>query len=110
MTNRDIVLEYLKCFCEGDISGVDAVLALDFQLTGPLYTFKSRDEYIQSLREDPPKPSRYTIREIAESDTGISVFYEYDKPSGSLTIAQFFKLRGGQICEILLVFDTKSLT
>ena len=107
MTNRDIVLEYLRCFCEGDIRGVEALLALDFQLTGHLYTFKSRVEYIHSLREDSPKPSRYKILEIAESETGISVFYEYDKPSGCLTIAQFFKLRGGKICEILLVFDTK---
>jgi len=92
MTNRDIVLEYLKCFCEGNISGVEALLALDFQLAGPLYTFKSRDEYIQSLREEPPKPSRYEIIGMAESNTGISVFYEYNKPSGRLTIAQFFKL------------------
>ena len=107
MTNRDIVLEYLKCFCEGDISGVEAVLALNLQLTGPLYTFKSRDEYIQSLKEDPPKPSRYRILEIAESETGISVFYEYNELSGCLTIAQFFKLRGEKILEILLVFDTK---
>ncbi len=108
MSNRDVVLEYLTCFCQGDISGVEAVLALDFQLTGPLNTFQSRNKYIQSLREDPPKPSRYEILEIAESETGISVFYEYHKPSGCLTIAQFFKLRGEKICEILLVFDAKS--
>ncbi len=110
MTNRDIVLEYLTCFCKGDISGVEAVLASDFQLTGPLYTFKSRDEYIQSLRDNPPKPSRYEILEIAESEVGISIFYEYHKPSGRLTIAQFFKLRKGKIGEILLVFDTKSIS
>ena len=73
MTNRDIVLEYLTCFYEGDISGVTAVLVLDFQLTGPLYTFQFRDEYIQSLWEDPPKPSLYKILEIAESEAGISV-------------------------------------
>lgn len=80
----------------------------DFRLIGPLYQFESRDEYIKSLQHDPPEPSSYEILEIAESEDGVSVFYVYEKPSGKLMIAQFFKLKEGKIWEVLLVFDTNN--
>ena len=110
MRNRDIVLEYLRCFCSGDIPGVEAVLASEFRLAGPLFKFDSRDGYVESLKQDPPEPSRYEVIDIAESDAGISVFYEYKKESGEITIAQFFKLREGKISEMLLAFDTKDVS
>ena len=35
MTNRDIVLEYLTCFCEGDISGVGGGLGVGLSINRP---------------------------------------------------------------------------
>ncbi len=108
MADRDIVLKYLKCFCGGDIDGMQTLLTEDCCLTGPLYRFNSRDEYIQSLQKDPPEPAACEIIEIVEGAAGILILYRYEKSTGPLTIAQFFRLKDNQIRETLLVFDSKS--
>jgi len=44
---------------------------------------------------------------VTQGDDSVSIYYDYIKPGGSLTIAQLFKLRDLKICEILLIFDTR---
>jgi ketosteroid isomerase-like protein len=55
MTNRDIALEYLRCFCAGDIDGLVPLLATDLSFKGTFHTYGSASEYVDSLRSDPPR-------------------------------------------------------
>jgi len=105
MDNRDIALEYLNQFCKGNIDGVEATLASDFHLKGPLFEFNSRGAYIASLRENPPDPAVYKMLDMSDGENTVSVFYSYEKSTGSNIIAQLFRFNGGKICETLLVFD-----
>ena len=109
MKNRDIVLEYLRCFCAGDIDGLERLLAPELRFNGPLHSFDTARQYIDSLRADPPEKSRYDIVSITESDDSIAVFYEYHKPDYGMTIAQLFRISDRKISEILLVFDGRDI-
>ncbi len=38
LTNREIALKFLGCFCAGDVNGLAPLLAEDLQFKGPLET------------------------------------------------------------------------
>ena len=103
--NRDVAVTFLRCFCDGDIDGVAATLSDDFSLEGPLFRFDSRDAYLARLKKDPPEPCPFRVISISETADTVAVFYDYEKRSGTVTIAQLFKLDGDKIVEIRLVFD-----
>lgn len=107
MTKRDIAMEYLRCFCDGDIDGLALLLAPDLKFMGPLHIFTSSEQYLDSLRAEPPEKSRYEILSITENDDSIVVFYVYFKLKQVMVIAQLFNISNGKIDEILLVFDTR---
>jgi len=105
ITNREIALEYLRCFCSGDIDGLEPLLAAGLKFTGPRHAFNSTALYLDSLRADLPEKNHYDIISITESDDAIAVFYEYSKPGQTVLIAQLFKISDEKINEILLAFD-----
>lgn len=109
MTKREIALEYLNRFCRGDIDGVKVMLTTDFRLRGPLFEFDSRDEYIESLQESPILPTGHEILDITEGSSSVSIFYAYQKSSGTVIIAQLFKFKNDKIAETLIVFDSAVL-
>lgn len=105
MTKQEIAQEYLKCFCEGNVSGLIPLLAPQLQFNGTFYNYNSAAEYLNSLRNDPPEKCTYTVLSITENDDSVAVFYEYGKPGGAIKIAQLFKIKNQKIKEILLIFD-----
>ena len=88
MHNRDRALDFLKHFCAGDVDALAALLADDLQFTGPLFQFNSRAAYLKSLRDDPSEPCGYRILSVTDSDDSVAVFYDYEKPSGTLAPSQ----------------------
>jgi len=105
ISNRDIALEFLRCFCEGDISGLEPLLAPDLTFEGPMHAFESAAAYLHSLRQDPPVRCGYEVLGIAEDNELVAVFYDYRKPGKRMKLAQLFTIRQLQIHAILLVFD-----
>ena len=79
MTNQEIAKEYIKCFCDSDIDGLEPLLATDLKFIGTFYTYHSRAEYLEDLREDPPEKCGYKMLSMTENDDSIAVFYEYHK-------------------------------
>jgi hypothetical protein len=110
MTNQEIAMAYLRCFCEGDVEGMEPLLAPDLRVTGTLHTFESRKEYLDSLREDPPEECGYNVLGVTENEDSVALFYEYQKPDGLVQIAQLFRVRNQRIHEMLLVFDGRGFT
>lgn len=102
---RELALKYLKHFCAGDIDGLAPLLAPDLVFSGPLYTYDSSEEYLNSLRNDPPEKCGYKILDVADNPNSVAVFYEYHKPDRKLLIAQLFKIKDRKINSILLIFD-----
>lgn len=109
MTNREIALEYIRRFCAGDIEGLEPLLASNVNFTGTFHSFGSANEYLASLRSDPPEKCQYSILSITENTDSVALFYEYEKLNGVMQIAQLFKMSGHQINEILLIFDGRAI-
>lgn len=107
MRTSDAVSDYLRCFGSGDIDGIAATLTEDAVIEGPLGRFCSRDEYVAALCADPPAATAITVTARIGTADEVAVFYTCDKPGGTLTIAQLFRLRAGLICGSLLVFDAR---
>lgn len=109
MKNKDIALEYLKCFCNGDIEGLHPLLAHDLTFAGPFHSFGSSLEYLDSLRKDPPENCQYNILSITENVDSVAVFYDYHKSDHTIRIAQLLTIANQEIKDIVLVFDTSAL-
>ena len=105
MNKQELAIEFVKRFCTGDVDGLAPLLADDLQLEGPLFQFRSSGDYLDSLRKDPPVNGDYRLLSVTDSDDHVSIFYEYRRSEGAITIAQLFKFRDQKISEILLVFD-----
>lgn len=108
-TKRHIAIEYLNCFCKGDIEGIESLLDPEFSLKGPLFEFDSRADYISSLRTDPPDAATLDLIHVSESDSVVSIFYTYRKTSVTTTVAQLFRFEDDKIKQTLLVFDSGSV-
>lgn len=46
---------------------------------------------------------------VTEAEDCVSFYYDYEKASSKLTVAQLFRFKNQKICGLLLVFDTGSL-
>ena len=103
--NRHSAMAFLNCFCGGDVDGLADLLAEDLQFKGPLYEFNARDAYLECLRNDPPGKFSHRVLNVTESEDCVSIYYDYQKPNGAITIAQLFQFKNQIISEILLVFD-----
>ncbi len=110
MSNQEIAKKYLRCFCDGDIEGIESVLAPNLNFTGTLYSFHSSDEYLKSLRKGTLEKCRYKILSITENKDSVAIFYEYQKPKQIVQIAQLFKIKDQKIYEMILVFDGRDFT
>ncbi len=106
-SNRDAAIEFVRRFCSGDAGGLGPLLAGEFHLKGPLFEFTSKQDYLDSMAQDGLEQAGYEILSVAESADTVSIFYEYQKAAGTITIAQRFQFSGGLITDILLVFDTR---
>ena len=105
-----MALQFIQHFCAGNVDALAPLLADDLQFTRPLLQCSSRTAYLESLHTDPPEPSTYRILGVTDSDDTVAVFYDYEKPSGALAVAQQFRFKDGQIAEIFLVFDASGFT
>ncbi len=107
MNNREVAMEFLMCFCAADVDGLGSLLAGDLQFNGPLYQFSSRDAYLDSLKNDPLEQCGYQVLSVTENEDSVSIYYNYEKSDGIITIAQLFKFKNQKIRELFLVFDTR---
>ncbi len=107
MTNREVAVEYLEHFCGGNVDGIASLLADDLDFKGPFHQFSSSVDYLQRLRDAPPAQVAYRVLGVTEGENSVSIYYDYQKERGALTVAQLFGFRDGKISSILLVFDTR---
>ena len=105
MNKREVALEFLRCFCSGDIEGLVPLLAEDLQFRGPFFQFDSSNAYLRSLRDDPPERCGYRVLSVTEGENSVSIYYDYEKSDMTVTIAQLFTFKNDKINDILLVFD-----
>ena len=106
-----LALKYMEIFYSGkDLERLKDILADDISFTGPLYTFNSVEDYINSLIKDPPLGMKYKIIKSFEDDNGACLIYNFHKENISTVMAQLFEVKNEKICKINLIFDSKAFT
>ena len=100
-----LATEFAEAFCGADLDQLETLLAEGFYLDGTLSQYRSRTEYIDALRRDPPERGKCKVLEAHGSSNGAAILYEYVKAEGSILIGQFTTHQDGLITEMRLVFD-----
>jgi hypothetical protein len=105
----ELALKYMEIFYSGKkLERLADILAEDLLFTGPFYTFNSAEDYIKSLKNDPPKGMKYEIIKSFEDESSACLIYKFQKKNISTTMAQFFEVKDEKISKINLIFDTKA--
>ncbi len=109
MSAREVAMEFLRCFCAGDIEGLAPLLASDLEFKGPFHQFSSSESYLACLRSDPPEKCSFRVISVTEGGDSVSVFYDYEKADETITIAQLFRIDNQGIRELHVVFDGRGV-
>ena len=56
MNNRDVAIEFVKCFCAGDVDAPAPLLTPDLKFKGPFCEFGSADAYLDNLKNGLLRP------------------------------------------------------
>lgn len=106
MTPLQLAQKYMDIlFGDGDVRKLGELFTDDFTFEGPLYTFNSPEDYIQSLLSDPPKNFEYKIIKSFEDGSSACLLYQFSKNNITLPMAQLFEVENDKIKKIILVFD-----
>ena len=90
--------KYMEVFFSGgDLEELSHLFANDFRFRGPSYDFDSAEDYINSLRADPPKKFQYKIIGSFEDESSACLVYQFSKPGVSTPMAQMFEVSDGKI-------------
>lgn len=105
-----IALKYLDTFYhEDDPELLRELVHPDLSFEGPIFEFSSAEDYIESLKQDPPRDMDYRIIKSFADDKSVCLVYEFSKPGIKTNMVQLFDIDDGKIRRIRLVFDTAAL-
>lgn len=109
MTNKDLALDFVRYFADGNLGGLRALLAPDLMFSGPLLQTDTADAYLATLAGGSLEPAEARIFHVGAGVESVSVFYDYMRPTGPLTVAQLFRFQDGLIAETVVVFDAREV-
>ena len=92
---------------------MDSLLELfepTLEFEGPYFKSSTAVEYVESLKSDPPRNSKYEVIGSYETETTACIIYDFSKPVVNTKMVQLFEVSEGKISKILLVFDTGAYT
>ena len=99
--------KYIDCvFFTANFDQLRSILADDLRFTGPYYSFNNADDYLNSLKADPPRDFKYQIIKTFEDKSSACLVYDFSKPGVSTTMMQLFETKTDKITRILLIFDS----
>lgn len=103
----ELAEKYMNCvFRTGDLEELRNLLSDDLQFRGPFFSFDSANDYVNSLRKDPPENFEYEVIKSYSDEFSACLVYRFSKPGVSTVMTQTFETTHGKISSILLVFDT----
>jgi len=107
MTPLDLANKYMEILFTGnDPEELKEILSDNCNFSGPLFHFKSAQEYIDSLIKDPPFNFNYKIIKSYEDNQSACLIYKFTKRGISTIMSQLFEVSDNKISAIRLIFDT----
>jgi ketosteroid isomerase-like protein len=109
-TPTDIVSGYLTAFYGGDFESAGPLLAEDFEFNGPFVSVKGRDAFLQSAQGLRMTSRGHRLLKQWQDGPDICSVYELalqgPQRSGTVTMAEWHRVRGGRIQSALVLFDS----
>lgn len=103
MDSKSLATAFIDAFCQAELPVLESLLATDFRLRGPLYSFNSREAYLNALDGNLDADPQAEILSVVAERNEAAAFFRYQ---GNI-IGQLFHCAGGKIQETLLVFDRR---
>ena len=105
----ELAESYMKSFFgQAPLEMMNTLFADDLVFEGPFQKSSSAKEYMDTLREDPPKNVHYTLEKTYGDENSACLIYMFSKPGVETRMVQTFEIANDKICRINLVFDTKA--
>ena len=109
MNHLELAEKYMDCvFKTGDLEALRKIFSDDLKFSGPFYNFDSADDYVNALRNNPPKNFKYKIIKSYFDNHSACLIYEFSKLGVLTTMFQIFEIVDGKISHVLLIFDSRS--
>lgn len=103
----ELAESYMKSFFgQAPQEMMNMIFADDLVFEGPFQKTFSAKQYMDALKEDPPKDVHYILEKAYEDENSACLIYIFSKPGVRTRMAQTFEIADGKICRINLVFDT----
>ncbi len=108
MKPLELASKYLEIFFSGkNLDDLKNLFADNLTFNGPFYKFSSADDYINSLKKDPPKGMKHEIIKSFEDKNSACVIYKFKKGNVSTPMAQLFETENGKLSKMVLIFNSK---
>ena len=109
MSPLNLAKKYMAIFfSETDPEELRPLFSEELLFQGPFFSFKTAEDYIMSLKADPPEGFEYKLLKSWSDDSSACLIYQFSKPGISTHMTQWFEVNNGKINKILLIFDTKA--
>jgi hypothetical protein len=107
----ELAESYMKSFFgQAPLEMMEGLFADDLVFEGPFYKSFSAKEYLDTLREGPPKDVYFVLEKTYGDENSVCLIYMFSKPGVETRMVQTFEIAGEKICKIKLVFDTNAFT
>ena len=107
----ELAESYMKSFFgQAPLEMMKGLFADDLVFEGPFYKSFSAKEYLDTLREDPPKDVYFVLEKAYGDENSACLIYMFSKPGVETRMVQTFEIADEKICKIKLVFDTNAFT
>ena len=112
MTNasvREIVESYQAALGKGDFVTARTLMQDNMTFQGPLDTFNTADQYLESLKRLASIIQRIDLKKVFVDGDDVCVLYEMvtNTPAGTAFIGEWYQVKDSKIAYVRAVFDAR---
>jgi len=107
----EIIESYQAALGKGDFATARKLMQDNMTFQGPLDTFNTADEYLESLKKLAAIVQRIDLKKVFGDGDDVCVLYDMvtNTPAGTAFIAECYQVKGGKIAALRVVFDARPL-
>jgi len=105
----EVIQSYQAALGKGDFATARKLMQDNMTFQGPLDTFTTADEYLESLKKLASIVQRIDLKKVFVDGDDVCVLYDMvtSTPAGTAFIAEWYQVKGGKIAALRVVFDAR---
>lgn len=105
-----VVVDYLDAFASGDFEAARRLVTDDFSFAGPMVQVQGKEDFFAASAQLVPIVRGYRMLRQWEEGEEVCSVYEFNMETpaatGSVLMAEWNRVRDGQVASSRLIFDT----